>query len=56
MGELLHYIMKWACTSKFPPTPFLLLQTDDEWEEDELGRGEQGISISQLLSEKRYKG
>jgi hypothetical protein len=32
-----------------------LLQTDDEWE-DELGRGEQGISISQLLSEKRYKG
>jgi hypothetical protein len=35
---------------------FFLLQTDDEWEEDELGRGEQGISISQLLSEKRYKG
>jgi hypothetical protein len=36
---------------------FFLLQTDDdEWEEDELGRGEQGISISQLLSEKRFKG
>jgi hypothetical protein len=36
---------------------FFPLQTDDdEWEEDELGRAEQGISISQLLSEKRFKG
>jgi hypothetical protein len=57
VGELLDYTMKWACTlQRFSPHHFYLLQTDDEWEEDELGRGEQGVSISQLLSEKRYKG
>jgi hypothetical protein len=32
------------------------LQTDEEWEDDELARGDQGISISQLLEESDYKG
>jgi hypothetical protein len=34
----------------------LSLQTDEEWEEDELGKAEQGVSVSQLLGESGYKG
>lgn len=30
-------------------------ETDEEWEDDELARGEQGVSISQLLEESDYK-
>jgi len=32
------------------------LQTDEEWDDDELARGEQGVCISQLLEESDYKG
>lgn len=32
------------------------MQTDEEWEEDEFGRGEQGVPISHLLGESSYKG
>jgi hypothetical protein len=32
------------------------LQTDEELEDDELARGELGVSISQLLEESDYKG
>lgn len=30
-------------------------ETDEEWEDDELARGEQGVCISQLLEESDYK-
>jgi hypothetical protein len=45
--KLLHFNMKWT---------WYALQTDDEWDDDELARGDQGISISQLLEESDYKG
>jgi hypothetical protein len=48
----LHYTIKWACIFKIS----LALQTDEEWDEDELGKGEQGVSVSQLLGESGYKG
>jgi hypothetical protein len=35
---------------------FVSLQTDEEWEEDELGKGDQGVSISHLLGESGYQG
>ncbi|PNF35800.1 Importin-9 [Cryptotermes secundus] len=55
LGENLDLLLK-AVLSKMQRAETLsVIQTDDEWEEDELGRGEQGIPISQLLSEKRYK-
>lgn len=47
IGELLHYNMK---------RTWFALQTDEEWDDDELARGEQGVSISQLLEESDYKG
>lgn len=51
-----HVFRHVMCRCPFDKTVFLSLQTDEEWEEDELGKGEQGVSVSQILGESGYKG